>query len=114
MPVGAARESDSSSQLVGSASQQAGRASRVGEKTEAGLITRNGAVQPCRRPLKSQGTTVSGGGLPPSSPDRGHQTLMDTPPQVRLQATGIGTEAAEGVGGGNGWHPRDWICQSLS
>ena len=30
-----------------------------------------GAVQPCGRPLKSQCTAVSGGGLPPSSPDRG-------------------------------------------
>ena len=70
-PVGAAWESDSSSQLVGSAPQQAGRASRVGEVTEARLTTCTGAAQMCRRPLKSQCTTVSGGGLPPSSPDCG-------------------------------------------
>ena len=37
MPVGAARESESSSQLVGSAPQQARRASGVGEMTEARL-----------------------------------------------------------------------------
>ena len=36
-PVGVAWESDSSSQLVGSAPQQAGRASGVGEMTEARL-----------------------------------------------------------------------------
>ena len=62
-PVGVARESDSSSQLVGSAPQQDGRISGMGERTEA--------ARPHRRPLKSQGITVDGGGLPPSSPDRG-------------------------------------------
>ena len=36
-PVGVTWESDSSSQLVGSAPQQAGRASGVGEMTEARL-----------------------------------------------------------------------------
>ena len=113
-PVGAAWESDSSSQLVGSAPQQAGRASGVEEVTEARLTTHTGAVQLCGRPPKSQYTTVSGGGLPPSFPDQGHQTLMDTPLRVRLQATGIGTEATEGVGRGNGLHLRDWICRSLS
>ena len=112
-PVGVARESDSSSQLVGSAPQQAGRASWVGEVTEARLTTHMGAARPHGRPPKSKYTTVSRRGLPPSSPDRGCQTLMDTPLQVRLQATGIGTEAAEGVGRGNGWCPRDWICRSL-
>ena len=71
MPVGAARESDSSSQLVGSTPQQDGRTSGMGERTEARLATCTGAARPCRRPLKSQCTTVSGGGLPPSSPDRG-------------------------------------------
>ena len=30
---------------------------------------------------------------------------MDTPLQVRPRAAGIGTEAAKGVGRGNGWHP---------
>ena len=64
MPVGAARESDSSSQLVGSAPQQAGRASGMGELTEARLTPHTGAAQPHGRPLKSQCTTVSGGGLP--------------------------------------------------
>ena len=70
-PVGAARESDSSSQLVGSAPQQDGRTSRMGERTEARLAACTGAMRLCRRPPKSQCTTVSGGGLPPSSPDRG-------------------------------------------
>ena len=37
-PVGAARESDSSSQLVGSAPQQDGRTSGSGERTEARLV----------------------------------------------------------------------------
>ena len=70
-PVGVARESDSSSQLVGSAPQQDGRTSGMGERTEARLAAHTGAAQPCRRPPKSQCTTVSGGGLPPSSPDKG-------------------------------------------
>ena len=70
-PVGAAWESDSSSQLVGNAPQQAGRATGVGEMTEARLTPHTGAVQPRGRPLKSQCTAVSRGGLPPSSPDRG-------------------------------------------
>ena len=69
IPVVAARESDFSGQLVGSAPQQDGRASEVEEVTEARLTTCTGAVQPCRRPPKSQCTTVGGGGLPPSSPD---------------------------------------------
>ena len=71
MPVGAAWESDSSSQLVGSVPQQAGRASGVGEMIEARLTPHTGPALPCGRPSKSQYTTVSGGGLPPSSPDRG-------------------------------------------
>ena len=70
-PVGAARESDSSSQLVGSTPQQDGRTARVGEMTEARLTTHTGAARLCGRPPKSQCTTVSGGGSPPSSPDRG-------------------------------------------
>ena len=45
-PVGAAWESDSSSQLVGSASQRDGRPSGMGEKTEARLITHAGTAQP--------------------------------------------------------------------
>ena len=70
-PVGAALESDSSSQLVGSAPQQARRAPGVGEMTKARLTPHTGATQPHGRPPKSQCTIVGGGGLPPSSPDRG-------------------------------------------
>ena len=72
-PVGVAWESDSSSQLVGIIPQQDGRTSGMGERTEARLTTCTRAVQLCRRPLKSQCTTVSRGGSPPSSPDRGVQ-----------------------------------------
>ena len=43
----------------------------MGEKTEARLAGCTGTVQPCRRPPKIQCTMVSGGGSPPSSPDRG-------------------------------------------
>ena len=71
MPVGAAQESDSSSQLVGSAPQQDGRTSRMGERTEARLATCTRAARPHGRPPKSHCITVGGGGLPPSSPDRG-------------------------------------------
>ena len=79
-PVGAAQESDSSSQLVGSVPQQDGRISGTGEKTEARLTGRTGAVQPHGRPPKTQCTMVSGGGVHPLPPQTGeHQTLMDTP-----------------------------------
>ena len=71
MPVGVAWESDSSSQLVGSAPQQDGRTSGMGERTKARLAAHTGAVQPHGRPLKSQCITVGRGGSPPSSPDRG-------------------------------------------
>ena len=83
-PVGAARESDSSSQLVGSAPQQDGRTSGMGERTEARLTAHSGAVQPHRRPPKSQCTVVSRGGSPPSSLDReapdsdGYSTVSET------------------------------------
>ena len=70
-PVGAARESDSSSQLVGSVPQQDERTLGMGEKTEARLAGHTGTVRLHRRPPKTQCTTVSGGGSPPSSPDRG-------------------------------------------
>ena len=70
-PVGAAQESDSSSQLVGSAPQQDGRTSGVREKTKARPIAHAGTAHPHGRPPRTQCTTVSGGGLPPSSPDRG-------------------------------------------
>ena len=70
-PVGAAWVSDSSSQLVGSAPQQDGRTSGVGERTEARPVACAGTARPCGRPPKTQSTTVGRGGLPPSSPDRG-------------------------------------------
>ena len=71
IPVVAARGSDSSGQLVGSAPQQVRRASGVEEVTEARLTTPTGAVQLHGRPPKSQCTTVGGGGSSSSSPDRG-------------------------------------------
>ena len=87
----------------------------MGERTEASPVAHTGTVHPRRRPPRTQCTTVSGGGLPPSSPDRGvMDTLMDTPLQVRLQAAGKGAEATGGAGKGNGWCQRDWICRSSS
>ena len=83
-PVGAAWESGSSSQLVGSAPQQDGRTSEMGERTEARLAGHTRTVQPHGRPPKTQCTTVDGGGLPPSSQDRGapdsdgYSTVSDT------------------------------------
>ena len=71
VPVGAARESDSLSQLVGSAPQQDGRTSRIGERTEVRPVGHTGAAHPHGRLPRTQCTTVSRGGLPPSSPDRG-------------------------------------------
>ena len=56
---------------MGSAPQQDGRTSRIGERTEARPIGCAGAVHPHRMPPRAQCTTVGGGGLPPSSPDRG-------------------------------------------
>ena len=70
-PVGATRESDSSSQLVGSAPQQDGTTSRIRERTEVRPMGHAGAAHPCRRPPRTQCTIVSGEGSPPSSPDRG-------------------------------------------
>ena len=84
MSAGAAWESDSSSQLVGSTPQQDGRTSGMGERTEARLTPHTGATQLHGRPLKSQCTMVNGGGLPPSSPDRevpdpdGYSTASET------------------------------------
>ena len=69
--VGVAQESDSSSQLEGSAPQQDARTSRIGEGTKARPVGCAGAVHPHRRPPRTQCTTVSKGSLPPSSPDRG-------------------------------------------
>ena len=84
IPVMNAGESDSSGQLVGSVPQQAGRASGVEEVAKARLTSHTGAAPPHRRPPKSQSTAVSGGGLPPSSPDReapdsdGYSTASET------------------------------------
>ena len=60
-PVGVAWASDSSSQLVGSAPQQDGRTSRMGERTKTRLAAHTRAARPHRRPLKSQCTTVGRG-----------------------------------------------------
>ena len=104
MPVVAARGSDSSSQLVGSAPQQVRRASGVKEVTEARLTTHTGAAQLRGRPLKSQCTTVGGGGSPPSSPDQG-----------ALDSDGYST-ASETVGhwhrhmGHRGSRERKWLA----
>ena len=79
MPVGAARESDSSSQLVGSAPQQDRRTSGMGERTEARLVTCTGVARPRGRPPKSQGITVSGGGSDRGAPDSdGYSTASET------------------------------------
>ena len=68
-------ESDSSSQLVGSAPQQVGRTSGVGERTEARPVASAGAARPHGRLPRTQCTTAGGGGSPPSSPDRGAKKL---------------------------------------
>ena len=70
-PVGVARESDSSSQLVGSAPQQDGRTSGIGERTKARPAGHAGAAHPHRRLPRTQCTIVGRGGSPPSFPDRG-------------------------------------------
>ena len=41
-------------------------------------------------------------------------TLMVIPLQVRLQAVGITTGAAGGVGRRSGWLLQNWTCRSLS
>ena len=89
-PVVAARESDSLSQLVGSAPQQVGRASGVREVTEARLTTRMGQcdhMEGHRRPSALQSVE---GVCPPPPQTGGHRTLMDTPWQVRLRAISRG------------------------
>ena len=70
-PVGAARESDSSNQLVGRAPQQDWRTSGVGERTEARPVACAGTARPHGRPPRTWCTTVGEGGSPPSSQDRG-------------------------------------------
>ena len=71
IPVVTVGESDSSVQLVGSTPQQAGRSTTVEEMADARPAAHAGTACQCGRPPKSQGTIVSGGGSPPSSPDRG-------------------------------------------
>ena len=71
IPVVTVGESNSSVQLVGSTPQQAGRSTTVEEMADARPATHVGTARQCRWPLESQVTVVSGGGSPPSSPDRG-------------------------------------------
>ena len=71
IPVVNVGEMDSSVQLVGSAPQQAGKFSTVEEMAEARLTTHTGAAHPHGWPPKPQCTVVGGGGLSPSSLDRG-------------------------------------------
>ena len=56
---------------MGSAPQLEGRTSGVGERSEARPIGCAGTARPHGRLPRTQCTTVGGGGLPPSSPDRG-------------------------------------------
>ena len=56
---------------MGSAPQQDGRTSGIGERTEARPAGCAGAACPHGRLPRTQCTIVSGGGLSPSSPDRG-------------------------------------------
>ena len=70
-PIGVTRESDSLSQLVGSAPQQDGRTSGIRERTKTRPTGHPGTARPHGRPPKTQCTMVGGGGLSPSSPDRG-------------------------------------------
>ena len=56
---------------MGSAPQQDGRTSGVGERTEAKPVAHAGTAHPHGRLPRTQCTTVGRGGLPPSSPDRG-------------------------------------------
>ena len=106
--AGAAWESDSSSQLVGNAPLGWERGLRQGSPPVPGQHDRMKGHQ-------SPSALQSVEGVQPLLPQTGeHQTLMDTPLQVRPRDASIGAEATEGVGRGNGWCPRDWIYQSLS
>ena len=71
IPVMTVAESHSSVQLVGSTPQQAGRSTTVEEMADARPATCVGAAHQHEQPPQSQVTVVSGGGSPPSSPDRG-------------------------------------------
>ena len=66
-----AGESDSSVQLVGSTPWQTGRLTTVEEMVDARPTSHVKMAHQCGQPPKSQATVVSGGGSPPSSPDRG-------------------------------------------
>ena len=101
-------------QLVRSAPQQAGGSPVVEGTAKARLATHTGAAWLHGQPPKSQCTVVGGGGLPPSSPDRGVPESMVTPLQVRPQAIAIDAGAAQGVGRRSSWHLQDWICRSSS
>ena len=77
-PVGVARESDSSSQLVGSAPQQAGRAPGLGEMTKARLTPIQGLCD-CVEGHQSPSALQSAEGFCPLLLQTGeHQTPMDT------------------------------------
>ena len=65
MPVGVAQESDSSSQLVGSAPQQARRASEEGEMTKARLTTCTGQCDCTEGPQSSSALQSVEGVCPP-------------------------------------------------
>ena len=79
-PVGVVQESDSSSQLVGSAPQQVWRTSEVGERTEVRPVACAGAAH---LHLETAKDSVHYGwqrGVCPLPPQTGeHQTLTDTP-----------------------------------
>ena len=103
IPVVAAWGSDCSSQLVGSAPQQAGRAFRVEEVAETRLTSVQGqrnCVEGHQSPSALQ--LAEGVCLPPPWTE-GHRTLMGTPWRVRPQAAGIGARATEGVRRRSGW-----------
>ena len=70
-PVGVAWDSDSSSQLVGSAPQQDWRTSRIRERTEVRPTGSAGAAHPRRRLPRTQSTIVGGGGFTPFLPKQG-------------------------------------------
>ena len=97
IPVVSAGESDSLGQLVGSAPQQAGRASAGEGAAEARLASHTGAAQPHSQPPKSQCTVVGRGArlLPPQT--GGYQTPMGTLLRVRLWIAGKDAGAVEEV-----------------
>ena len=104
MLVGVARESDSFSQLMGSAPQQDGRTSGIGGRTEARLTPHTGATSLRGRPSKSQCTTVNGGGSPPSSPDRG------VPDSDGYSSASEITECQHRCRGHRGSRERKWLA----